>query len=315
MSVRVMRSGVIDAPAAAVWHLLRDFNSHDGWHPAIAQSRIEAGEAADLVGAVRAFTLRDGSFLREQLIALSDREMSLTYCLVDSPIPLHGYVAQMQLRPVTDGDACFLIWESRFTPPPGQAEALARLVAENIYAAGIAALQARFNRSATAVSGMQGPVSRSPVTPPLRAQPARPNMPGSIGTTGAAETLRSAAINVSQYGGPEVLTPCEVMVPAPGPGEVRLRQTVIGVNFIDIYCRRGDFTLLDLPGIPGMEGVGVVADIGPGVEAYAIGDRVAYAGPPIGAYAAIRNVPADILVLVPGDLDDRFVAASYLKGV
>lgn len=83
MTIRLMRSGVIDASAEAVWHLLCDFNGHDSWHPAIAQSRIEASEPADLVGAIRAFTLQDGSFLREQLIVLSDREMSLTYCLLD----------------------------------------------------------------------------------------------------------------------------------------------------------------------------------------------------------------------------------------
>ena len=109
--VRLTRSTIIDAPVDEVWRTLRDFNGHAAWHPAIAASRIEAGDAADAVGAVRAFSLADGSFLREQLIALSDRDMRLTYCLLEAPIPLMGYVATMQLRPVTDGD--------RMLPPLG----------------------------------------------------------------------------------------------------------------------------------------------------------------------------------------------------
>ena len=319
MTVRVMRSGVIDAPAAAVWHLLRDFNGHGGWHPAIAASQIEAGEPGDLVGAVRAFTLQDGSFLREQLIALSDREMSLTYCLLDTPIPLKGYVARLLLRPITDGDRCFLLWESSFTPPLGQAAALTRLVAENIYEAGIAALQRHFGGTPIGVSEvsststpastavehvMRSPMSRGAAVPPAPAmQRAEDAM------------LAAAAIRVDRYGGPEVMQLTEVMVPPPGPGEIRLQQTVIGVNFIDIYCRRGDFNLLQLPGVPGMEAAGTILDLGAGVVDLAVGDRVAYAGPPIGAYAAIRNVPADLVVRIPPDLDDRTVAAAYLKGV
>jgi NADPH:quinone reductase-like Zn-dependent oxidoreductase len=308
MTIRVMRSGVIDAPMDAVWYLLRDFNSHGTWHPAIDASRIEAGEPSDQVGAVRAFTLEDGSFLREQLIALSDRDMSLSYCLLDSPFPLQGYVARLQLRPVTDGDRCFLMWESSFNPPPEQASELARLVAENIYEAGIAALQARFSSPATQAASLS--LSRDrPHTPSPGIAASRPM----VSTSSAI--LPAAAIVVEQYGGPEVLQSVSISVPPPGPGEVRLRQTAIGVNFIDIYCRRGDFSLLQLPGVPGMEATGVVLDLGAGVADFAIGDRVAYAGPPIGAYAAIRNVPADLLVSIPPDIDDRTIAACYLKGV
>src|SRR6202022_3334687 len=106
--------------------------------------RIEAGEAGDVVGAVRAFRLADGSLLREQLIALSDRNRELTYCLLAAPLPLVDYVATMRLRPVTDGDRTFVQWESRFRPPADRAEGLSRLVAEDIYEAGFAALRARF---------------------------------------------------------------------------------------------------------------------------------------------------------------------------
>ncbi len=141
--IRVARSTVIAAPLARVWALLRDFNAHAEWHPAVAESAIEADEPADLVGAVRAFRLADGGFLREQLIALSDQEPSLTYCLLEAPLPLHFYVATMRLRPVTADDRTLLQWESRFAPPPVQAAALERLV-ETIYEAGMTALRARF---------------------------------------------------------------------------------------------------------------------------------------------------------------------------
>jgi NADPH:quinone reductase-like Zn-dependent oxidoreductase len=306
MTIRLMRSAVIDAPPAAVWHLLRDFNSHGQWHPAIDASRIEAGESADLVGAVRAFTLRDGSFLREQLIALSDREMSLTYCLLDTPIPLQGYVARMQLRPVTDGDRSFLLWESSFRAPAHRADELRRLVAEGIYEAGLVALQTHFKGA----RDIAGTLHRATEPEPSRRIPA-------LGDNArrSTEALRAAAIVVAQHGGPEVLQLAEVDIAPHGPGEVRLRQTAIGVNFIDIHCRRGDFGLLQLPGTPGMEAVGFVLDVGPGVTDLGIGDRVVYAGGPIGAYAAVRNMPADVLVPVPAEIDDRLLAASYLKGI
>ena len=76
--VRVVESAVIDVAIDEVWRVLRDFNSHDKWHPAIAESRIEDGNPADMVGAVRAFSLTDGGHLREQLLRLNDRDHELT---------------------------------------------------------------------------------------------------------------------------------------------------------------------------------------------------------------------------------------------
>jgi hypothetical protein len=144
--IHLMRSTIIEAPAAAVWRLLRDFNSHASWHPAVATSVIEAGEPSDLVGAVRAFTLKDGSFLREQLIALSDRDRSLAYCLLEAPLPLYDYVATLQVKPVTDGNLAFLLWQSQFAPPDERRSELMRLVAVDIYEAGLAALKDYFRR-------------------------------------------------------------------------------------------------------------------------------------------------------------------------
>ena len=121
------------------------------------------------------------------------------------------------------------------------------------------------------------------------------------------------AIRIHQTGGPEVLRWEEVEVGPPGPGEVRLRHTAIGLNFIDTYHRSGLYPL-PLPAIPGSEGAGVVEEIGAGVSEVKPGDRVAYAGP-VGAYAEERLVPAHRLVPLPEDVDDRVAAAAMLKGM
>jgi NADPH:quinone reductase-like Zn-dependent oxidoreductase len=304
-TVSLSRSTVIDAPVEVVWHLLRDFNSHAAWHPAIAASRIEAGEAGDVVGAVRAFRLSDGSRLRERLIALSDRHRELTYCLLEAPLPLDDYVATMRLRRVTDGDRTFVQWESRFRPPEDRAEALARLVAGDIYEAGFAALQRHFGTPAA--RPIRAPEPMPPERVETAAQPA-----AAARQDGAAE---SRAILVERYGGPEVMRPVTVRVPPPGPGELRLRHAAIGVNFIDIYCRTGFFSLLQPPGIPGMEAAGTVIDVGLGVAHLRPGDRVVYACEPVGAYAEIRTMPARLMIPLPADIDDETAAAVFLKGL
>lgn len=305
--VRVRRSTVIEAPPDRVWRLLRDFNSHQAWHPAIATSRIEADEPADMVGAVRSFSLADGSVLREQLIALSDRDRELTYCLLEAPIPLVDYVASMRLRTVTEGQRTLIVWESRFRPPPDRAEDLSRMVAEQIYEAGFAALKERFG------TGRSVPAATRPARPVQGA--IEEVAPRSRDLAAPVEFVESRAIIVDRYGGPEVMRPATVRVPPPGPGEVRLRQTAIGVNFIDIYCRTGFLKLLRPPGIPGMEAAAVVTDVGAGVTHLRPGDRVAYACEPVGAYAGFRTMAASLLVPVPDDIDDETIAAVFLKGL
>ena len=121
------------------------------------------------------------------------------------------------------------------------------------------------------------------------------------------------ALVVHEFGGPEVLTPEEVPVAAPGAGQVRLRHTAIGVNLSDTYRRRGVYPL-KLPVIVGSEGAGVVEALGPGVDTIAVGDRVAYAGP-LGSYAAERLIAADKIVRLPDGIDDRRAAAMMLKGL
>jgi NADPH2:quinone reductase len=124
----------------------------------------------------------------------------------------------------------------------------------------------------------------------------------------------SLAIRVTRHGGPEVLEAIDETVPPPGPGEVRIRQTAIGLNFIDTYFRAGVYQA-PLPHGLGQEAAGVVEALGPGVEDVRVGDRVAYGTGPLGAYAEVRNFAADRLVQVPHEISDEVAAAVLLKGM
>ncbi|MEQ8396100.1 SRPBCC family protein [Thalassobaculum sp.] len=139
---QIKRSTILNAPVDAVWGVLRDFNGHDRWHPAVLESAIERARSADEVGCVRRFKLQDGMQLRERLLTLSDLEQSFSYCLLDTPIPLFNYVAHVRLAPVTDGDRTFWEWESRFDTPAGQELELGAMVGEQIYSAGFEAIRA-----------------------------------------------------------------------------------------------------------------------------------------------------------------------------
>jgi NADPH2:quinone reductase len=121
------------------------------------------------------------------------------------------------------------------------------------------------------------------------------------------------AIRIHETGGPEVMRWEEVEVGDPGPGEVRVRNTAVGLNFIDTYHRGGLYPM-PLPLILGSEGAGVVEAVGPKVKEFKTGDRVAYAGP-IGAYAEVLLRPAARLVKVPSGVDDQSAAAMMLKGM
>ncbi|MGA0593847.1 quinone oxidoreductase family protein [Enterovirga sp. CN4-39] len=123
-----------------------------------------------------------------------------------------------------------------------------------------------------------------------------------------------AAVRVHQYGGPEVLTYEEVDLPAPGPGELRVRQTAIGVNYIDTYFRSGHYQAPSLPFIAGNEAAGEVTALGEGVTGFSVGDRVAYVTA-LGCYTAERNVPAAVAVKLPEGVSDETAAAMMLKGM
>jgi NADPH:quinone reductase-like Zn-dependent oxidoreductase len=285
--IRVTRSAIIDAPIERVWGVLRDFNSHAAWHPIVAQSAIEDGEASDQVGCVRNFTLKDGNHIREQLLALSDDEHVSTYCILDATLPMRRYVATVRLKRVTDGDRTFWHWESTFDAPRGREAEFASLVGKGVYEAGFDGLRTYLRR-------------------PRQAAPA-------AATPGTA--MRGHGVVVSAFGGPEALRPQTLDAPPPGPGEVRLRQTAVGVNYIDVYIRKGLYRMVEPPAVIGMEAAGSVVDLGEGVAHLLPGDRVAYACPPPGAYASLRTMKAEQVVVLPDDIADEVAAATMLKGM
>ncbi|MEH6474383.1 MAG: quinone oxidoreductase [Sneathiella sp.] len=122
------------------------------------------------------------------------------------------------------------------------------------------------------------------------------------------------AITFSEFGGSEVLKWTDVDVGNPASGEVRIKHQAVGLNFIDVYFRTGLYPA-PLPNIPGMEAVGTIEEIGPDVAGFAIGDRVAYACPPIGAYSEERVMPVSGLIKVPDTIDDQTAAAMMLQGM
>jgi NADPH2:quinone reductase len=120
-------------------------------------------------------------------------------------------------------------------------------------------------------------------------------------------------MRIHEHGGPEKLRWEEVQVGAPGEGELRVRSTAVGLNFIDTYQRSGLYPM-PLPFTPGSEGAGVVEAVGPKVKEFKAGDRVCYSGP-IGAYAEVLMRPAARLLKIPAGIDDRTAAAMMLKGM
>lgn len=126
--------------------------------------------------------------------------------------------------------------------------------------------------------------------------------------------MMTKAIRIHETGGPEVLRWEDVEVGKPASGQVRLRHTAVGLNYIDTYQRSGLYPL-DLPITLGMEAAGIVEELGEGVEDLAVGDHVAYASPPLGSYAEARLMPADRVVRVPAGIDDNQAAAMMLQGM
>ncbi|MDH3596231.1 MAG: quinone oxidoreductase [Rhodospirillales bacterium] len=123
------------------------------------------------------------------------------------------------------------------------------------------------------------------------------------------------AIRIHQTGGPEVLTWETVELGTPGPGEARIKQSAVGLNYIDVYHRTGLYPVPALPTAIGMEAAGQVESVGEGVNDLRPGDRVAYAAPPVGAYAEARLMPADRLVKLPDGISDVQAAAMMLQGM
>jgi NADPH2:quinone reductase len=125
----------------------------------------------------------------------------------------------------------------------------------------------------------------------------------------------SRAFRFHRHGGPEVLGIEDVEVGAPGPGHVRMRNTAVAVNYRDILMRRGVHVVKSLPSGIGLESAGVIEAVGPGVEGFSVGDRVAFAGMPEGSYAELRIVPAARLIALPAGIDERTAASMMIRGM
>lgn len=127
--------------------------------------------------------------------------------------------------------------------------------------------------------------------------------------------MSTKAIRIHAHGGPEVLRWEDMPTPEPGPGEALVHHEAVGLNYIDIYFRIGLYKIPHLPATLGLEGAGVVRAVGEGVTEVAVGDRVAYAGGPLGSYATDRVIAADRLVKLPDSIDFATGAAMMLQGM
>jgi hypothetical protein len=142
--IKVYTSSIIEAPAAAVWAQIRDFNALPQWHPLIADSRIEGGVAPDRIGCIRNFRTRDGGLIREQLLTLSDFEYECTYAILESPMGVENYVATLKLTPVTDGERTFAEWSAEFDCEPARERELSQSIGQGVFQGGFDALKQRF---------------------------------------------------------------------------------------------------------------------------------------------------------------------------
>lgn len=123
------------------------------------------------------------------------------------------------------------------------------------------------------------------------------------------------AFRIHKFGGPEVLSWESIELPEPKPGQVRLKHTAIGMNLMEIGLRQGAYPGPPLPFVPGVEAAAVVEALGSGVTTVKVGDRVGYAGTPVGSYAERRNFPAERLFPIPDDIPDHIAAAVMVKGM
>lgn len=143
---KVYISSVVNAPAADVWQVIRNFNGLPDWTPFVAESRIEQNAQPDQIGCIRNFTLKDGGRIRERLLALSDYDLSCAYSILESPMGVENYIAKLSLTPVTDGNATFCEWEAEFDCAPEREAALINQIGSGVFQAAFSALKQRFGR-------------------------------------------------------------------------------------------------------------------------------------------------------------------------
>ncbi len=140
---QVYVSDIIDVSIDQVWPYARDFNGHAEWHPVIAESFIEDNKASDQVGCIRNFKLMDGGHLRETLLALDDRNHTLVYDIIVSPMPITNYIATFRCTPISERNATLVEWMASFDVAPDDEAAVIEKVGRNTFAVGITALGER----------------------------------------------------------------------------------------------------------------------------------------------------------------------------
>lgn len=140
----VYTSAIVQAPLAKVWPLFRDFNGLAGWHPGIAQSRLEEGGRHDAIGSVRYLSLKPSGFVREQLLMLDDPGTALRYSIIETDLPMRDYVAGINLRAITESCTTLVEWWADFrVEADADLQAVATAVGQGVFAAGLAALDAK----------------------------------------------------------------------------------------------------------------------------------------------------------------------------
>lgn len=138
---RIFISRIIHADPDTIWTIVREFNGLPNWHPAIADSMIESGRAADAVGSVRSFHLTDGGHIREQLTELSDSDRHMRYIILESPMPISNYASNIKVIPATENAASLVVWEAEFeVSPAADTAAAVATVADGVFRAGLEAL-------------------------------------------------------------------------------------------------------------------------------------------------------------------------------
>ncbi|EHK66940.1 SRPBCC family protein [Achromobacter arsenitoxydans] len=136
-------TAVVNAPLDKVWPMFRDFNGLGGWHPGVAQSRLEEGGRHDAVGSVRHLTLKPSGFVREQLLMLDDPNKALRYSIIETDLPMRDYVAGVSLHPITEGGGTLVQWWADFRVEGAELGDVAAAVGQGVFAAGLAALDAK----------------------------------------------------------------------------------------------------------------------------------------------------------------------------
>jgi ribosome-associated toxin RatA of RatAB toxin-antitoxin module len=141
---RIFVSSIIPASADQVWERVRDFNGLPTWLPLVSECRILDQMSPDQIGCTREFFLQNGDRITETLVSLSDYDMSLSYTMGDTPMPLSEYFSTMRLTPVTESDQTFIEWSAEFDCSPEDEENLVNMIENDVFVAGLEALARRF---------------------------------------------------------------------------------------------------------------------------------------------------------------------------